>query len=104
MGNGRALAQLAIGGSTARYQQIVIVLIVGAGLKAIVTVLTIRSGASGGTLTPSISIGGALGAVAGWGLAYFVPGVNIGQSLAPRCWYVTSSVITGTIDGDVYAH
>lgn len=79
MGNGRALAQLAIGGSTARYQQIVIVLIVGAGLKAIVTVLTIRSGASGGTLTPSISIGGALGAVAGWGLAYFVPGVNIGQ-------------------------
>ena len=43
------------------------------------TVLTIRSGASGGTLTPSISIGGALGAVAGWVLSYWVPGVNIGQ-------------------------
>lgn len=78
MGNGRSLAQLAIGGS-ARYQQIIIVLLVGAGLKAIVTVLTIRSGASGGTLTPSISIGGALGAVAGWVLSYWVPGVNIGQ-------------------------
>ena len=55
------------------------VLLVGAGLKAIVTVLTIRSGASGGTLTPSISIGGALGAVVGWVLSYWIPGVNIGQ-------------------------
>ena len=76
MGNGRALAQLAI--STTN-QKIIWLLLLGALLKALVTVLTIRSGASGGTLQPSISIGAALGAVIGFGFKLFIPGIALWQ-------------------------
>lgn len=76
MGNGRALAQVAINSTQTH---MIWVLIIGALLKGIVTVLTIRSGASGGTLTPSIAIGGALGAIVSLILSYWVPGINIGQ-------------------------
>lgn len=62
MGNGRALAQLSM-----NYNQhfFIGILILGAIAKATVTVLTIRAGASGGTLTPSIAIGSALGVLIG---------------------------------------
>ncbi|WP_225046885.1 chloride channel protein [Lacticaseibacillus kribbianus] len=60
MGNGRALAQTAMHGDAAR---LIPLLLVGAALKAVVTVATLRAGASGGTLTPSIAIGASLGAV-----------------------------------------
>ena len=76
MGNGRALAQFAMNSS---HWDIIGVLVLGALLKVIVTVLTIRSGASGGTLTPSIAIGSALGAVLGFFLSGWVPGMTIGQ-------------------------
>lgn len=58
MGNGRALAQLALNASSSN---IINILIISAILKAVVTVLTIKSGAAGGTLTPSISIGAVVG-------------------------------------------
>lgn len=61
MGNGRALAQLSISNTGTKLLGL---LVIGAILKAIVTVLTIRAGAAGGTLTPSIAIGSAFGALA----------------------------------------
>lgn len=62
MGNGRALAQLSIDSFN---QQMIWILIIGAILKAIVTIFTIRAGASGGTLTPSIAIGAVIGTILG---------------------------------------
>ena len=76
MGNGRSLAQLAISSSSQKWMMI---LLIGGMLKVIVTVLTIRAGASGGTLTPSIAVGGALGAVLSLILAIWIPGISIGQ-------------------------
>lgn len=67
MGNGRALAQLSINSVSS---SLVPLLLLGALAKGVVTVLTIRSGAAGGTLTPAIAIGAALGASAGF---IFVP-------------------------------
>ncbi|MCM0583376.1 chloride channel protein [Weissella diestrammenae] len=64
MGNGRALAQLSM---NYNQQMFIGMLVFGAMVKAIVTVLTIRSGAAGGTLTPSIAIGSALGVLIGVG-------------------------------------
>ncbi|MCT4396946.1 chloride channel protein [Periweissella beninensis] len=58
MGNGRALAQLAISASS---RTMLTLLLIGAILKALVTVFTIKAGAAGGTLTPSISIGAVVG-------------------------------------------
>ncbi|WP_236681861.1 chloride channel protein [Bifidobacterium actinocoloniiforme] len=71
MGNGRALAQTAMGLSaeaaspqTGSRLWLLIATFLAFGLwKAICTVLTIRAGASGGTLTPSIALGSALGAI-----------------------------------------
>lgn len=76
MGNGRSLAQLAI---NSHQLTMLVILVVGALLKVVVTVLTIRAGASGGTLTPSIAVGGALGAVLSLILAIWIPGMSIGQ-------------------------
>ncbi|MBZ5985281.1 chloride channel protein [Leuconostoc gelidum subsp. gasicomitatum] len=76
MGNGRSLAQLAI---NSHQLTMLVILVVGALLKGVVTVLTIRAGASGGTLTPSIAVGGALGAVLSLILAIWIPGMSIGQ-------------------------
>ncbi|MFR8086459.1 MAG: chloride channel protein, partial [Leuconostoc gelidum] len=75
MGNGRSLAQLAINSS----QKWMMILLIGGILKVGVTALTIRAGASGGTLTPSIAVGGALGAVLSLILAIWIPGISIGQ-------------------------
>lgn len=74
MGNGRALAQLAF---NAVGTKLILVLLFGALAKAIVTVATIRSGASGGTLTPSISIGASLGILMGLGFITLVPQVSL---------------------------
>lgn len=62
MGNGRPLAQMAI--STTSNHFILLLLLSGL-IKGLVTVLTIRSGAAGGTLTPSIAIGAVIGTIAG---------------------------------------
>jgi H+/Cl- antiporter ClcA len=62
MGNGRALAQFSIS-TTGR--NFLLVLLLGAVAKYAVTVFTIRAGAFGGTLTPSVAIGAAIGAFIG---------------------------------------
>ncbi|WP_018143633.1 chloride channel protein [Alloscardovia criceti] len=74
MGNGRALAQYAY---DAAGIQVVGILLLTAALKAIVTMLTVRSGASGGVLTPAIAVGGALGAVIAIGAQYILPDISI---------------------------
>ncbi|MCI1218727.1 chloride channel protein [Bifidobacterium crudilactis] len=68
MGNGRALAQIAMNATPS--PAILSIVLLGA-VKAILTILTIRSGASGGTLTPSIALGASMGAALGavWNLA-----------------------------------
>jgi len=76
MGNGRGLAALSLTNPTTA---ILGTLLVGAALKAVVTVLTLKAGAFGGTLAPSISIGGALGAVLGSGYLVLMPGMPLGQ-------------------------
>lgn len=75
-GNGRALAQANISLQNIDFPPI---LLVGALLKAAVTILTIRLGASGGTLTPSIAIGTTIGAVLAITLAPLLAGISIWQ-------------------------
>lgn len=76
MGNGRALAQTAMWTKTS---QLLWLLIAVGILKAVVTVLTIRFGAAGGTLTPAIAIGAAMGAIIGIGLSQIWPNLVIWQ-------------------------
>lgn len=103
-GNGRALAQVAfevtvgkgvgsgvgvgvgagadagagtVVGSDMEIAALVGLLLVWAFAKGLLTLLTIRSGASGGTLTPSISMGACLGAVIGLVVAMIVPAAGI---------------------------
>lgn len=64
MGNGRALAQLSIS-NTKTGTNIVTLFFVLAFFKSFVTIFSIKSGASGGTLTPSIALGGSIGAIVG---------------------------------------
>ena len=63
MGNGRATAQLSF--SSKADLAVVPILLVSFLAKAIVTLLTIRSGASGGVLQPGIALGASGGAVLG---------------------------------------
>lgn len=76
MGNGRALAQLAFDTTGTK---LVAVLLFGALAKAIVTVITIRTGAAGGTLTPSISLGAAIGVLSGLLFINIVPQLSLVQ-------------------------
>ncbi|QBR46860.1 chloride channel protein [Leuconostoc kimchii] len=76
MGNGRSLAQLAMSSSS---QKMVSILLFGGLLKTFVTVLTIRAGAAGGTLTPAIAIGAVIGAIVGLFLMPWLPAVSIWQ-------------------------
>lgn len=76
MGNGRALAQTAIDSLGIR---MIPFLLLVALLKAGVTIMTIRSGAAGGVLTPAISVGAALGAIIGILAHLIFPGIPIWQ-------------------------
>ncbi|GAB6093046.1 chloride channel protein [Furfurilactobacillus curtus] len=76
MGNGRALAEAAFHSQTSAMTSL---LLVGAVAKAFVTVFTLKSGASGGTLTPSISLGAVLGMLVGFIASLFIPGIQIWQ-------------------------
>lgn len=74
MGNGRALSQAAMVWEQENVWA-AIGLLAALGLsKGVLTILTIKSGASGGTLTPSIAIGASLGAILG-----LATGLNIWQ-------------------------
>ncbi|KRN29881.1 chloride channel protein [Liquorilactobacillus mali] len=89
MGNGRALAQLSIDTFN---QQMIWLLLVGALAKAIITVFTIRAGASGGTLTPSIAIGAVIGTVLGIIFHSFFIAIPIWQcSLLGACTLLAAS-------------
>lgn len=63
MGNGRALGQL--GFSSAVELSVIPGLLLAFAAKAVLTLLTIRSGASGGVLQPGISLGASMGAILG---------------------------------------
>lgn len=63
MGNGRATAQLAFSGTPT--MSLIPVLLLSFAAKAIVTLMTIRAGASGGVLTPGIALGSSMGCVLG---------------------------------------
>lgn len=70
MGNGRATAQLSFSGKAEL--AFIPVLLVSFVAKAVVTLLTIRAGASGGVLQPGIALGASLGAMLGvpWMLGF----------------------------------
>jgi CIC family chloride channel protein len=72
LGNGRALGQVAF--DVALPTATIALLAV---LKAAATLATIGSGASGGTLTPSLAIGAALGMVGGAGWNHLWPGTPV---------------------------
>lgn len=77
MGNGRSLMQLSVFSES---HNMIVILFIGLILKMIVTLLTIRAGASGGTLTPSIAIGGSLGAIIGLICSGpFIPSISVDQ-------------------------
>lgn len=63
MGNGRATAQLSF--SSTSEMVMAGVLLLSFVIKAVVTLLTIRSGASGGVLQPGIALGASMGGVLG---------------------------------------
>ena len=64
MGNGRGLAQLAMSTTTIN-KNVILALLFGFIAKAVVTLLSIKSGAYGGILTPSISLGAVIGVFLG---------------------------------------
>jgi len=68
LGNGRALAEVAI--HRARTTGVFVLLLF---LKGIMTAMSIGAGAAGGTLTPSVAIGATLGAVVGEALQAVMP-------------------------------
>lgn len=63
MGNGRATAQLGFSGTPA--MSLIPLLLISFAAKAVVTLMTIRAGASGGVLTPGIALGASMGCVLG---------------------------------------
>ncbi|KAB8294470.1 chloride channel protein [Bifidobacterium apri] len=63
MGNGRALGQLSF--SSDVELSVIPGLLIGFVMKAVLTLLTIRSGASGGVLQPGIALGASMGAILG---------------------------------------
>ncbi|APS42610.1 Chloride channel protein [Weissella jogaejeotgali] len=77
MGNGRGLAEFAFVNTD---YHLALFLLVGALLKAVVTIMTIKGGASGGTLTPSIAIGSSLGVLIGFVYVLFVPSASLVQA------------------------
>ncbi|WP_125705275.1 chloride channel protein [Lacticaseibacillus daqingensis] len=75
-GNGRAFAQLVFDN---RLTALVPLLLLGALVKALVTLMSIAAGAAGGTLTPSIAVGAAVGAAVGTAINLWVTPVVVWQ-------------------------
>jgi len=88
LGNGRVLGQIAF--DAVDPLSLLAALVV---LKVVVTVGTIGSGAAGGTLTPSLAIGAALGALAGAAWDVVWPGVPVGAfALIGAAAFLSSSM------------
>lgn len=77
MGNGRALAQPAF---TNQSTALISLFLLGGLAKAIVTVFSLRTGASGGTLTPSIAVGATVGMTIGFIAHLWIPEISITQA------------------------
>jgi H+/Cl- antiporter ClcA len=78
MGNGRALAHSAMASVSLAAIPLLLVWCVA---KTALTLLTIRSGASGGVLTPAIALGASMGASLGivWVTLFPTSGVSVWQ-------------------------
>lgn len=90
MGNGRATAQLSFSGKAEL--AFIPVLLVSFVAKAVVTLLTIRAGASGGVLQPGIALGASLGAMLGvpWMLGFHSNAMGV-YALIGACALLTAS-------------
>lgn len=77
MGNGRGTAQYAFSVSAAQLRTALPVLLALLVAKALLTLVTIRSGASGGVLQPGISVGATLGALLGLAWTLVSPGDSV---------------------------
>jgi H+/Cl- antiporter ClcA len=73
LGNGRDISQLAFNGQAAPLLLLALVL-----LKPAAIALCMRSGAPGGLITPSLTVGAALGGVLGYAWSWIWPGVPTG--------------------------
>lgn len=91
MGNGRGLAQLAMNTTTIN-KNVILALLFGFVAKAVVTLLSIKSGAYGGILTPSISLGAVIGVFLGMVYVQIMPGVTITQcAVLGAAYFLTAS-------------
>lgn len=91
MGNGRGLAQLAMSTTTIN-KNVILALLFGFIAKAVVTLLSIKSGAYGGILTPSISLGAVIGVFLGMLYVQIMPGVTITQcAVLGAAYFLTAS-------------
>ena len=95
MGNGRATAQLSF--SSKADLAVIPVLLLSFVAKAIVTLLTIRSGASGGVLQPGIALGASGGAMLGilWMQMFHTNSIGM-YALLGAC-----ALLAGSADGDL---
>ncbi len=83
LGDGLGFLQEFISGKTPiseSYLWISLFFLLLAILKMIVTSITVGSGGSGGLFTPSLFIGGCMGASVAYGLLYFFPNIEISIS------------------------
>lgn len=90
MGNGRATAQMGFSG---RAELVYIPLLLISFLaKAVVTLMTIRAGASGGVLTPGIALGSSLGCMLGivWLLMFGTNSIGV-YALLGACALLAAS-------------
>ncbi|CAH1857215.1 chloride channel protein [Convivina intestini] len=76
-GNGRPIAQSAMNVSSLSFATTLLLL---ALIKFGLTFSTLKAGGTGGTLTPAIASGAALGAMLGSILTLFIPGISIPQT------------------------
>lgn len=90
MGNGRATAQLAF--SSVAEWSAVAVLLLSFAAKAVVTLLTIRAGASGGVLQPGIALGASMGALMGvcWMMVFHTNSMGV-YALIGACALLAAS-------------
>lgn len=91
MGNGRGLAQLAMNTTTIN-KGVIGALLFGLVTKALVTLFSIKSGAYGGILTPSISLGAVIGVFLGMVYIQIMPGVTLTQcAVLGAAYFLTAS-------------
>ena len=90
MGNGRATAQM--GFSSALEWSVIPVLALSFVVKAVVTLLTIRAGASGGVLQPGIALGASMGALLGvaWMMMFHTNAIGV-YALVGACALLAAS-------------